>query len=173
MTDDGENPARAIDWRSLLFVRDIAPLPLITAREAEHRLGVRLRRPRQECGRRVKIPYFKMGGAIRYAESDIELYYNSSVLGHRMPRFSNYPFSDISTKIIVLDHHGVATFLTLDIRTIWKFRQFGYGPQYQTYGRHVRYFLGDVISWLKKSRRMDPGHSDRQLDPHEAEQSHT
>ncbi|WP_459661831.1 hypothetical protein [Novosphingobium sp. 11B] len=160
MIDDADKPSRGSDWHSLRFVREIAPLPLITAQEAEQRLGVRLRRPTRECGRRVIIPYFKMGGAIRYAEHDIEVYYNSVVIRRTNPRFKNDPFDEISTKGILLDHHGMSEFLTLDIRTMWKLRQFGYGPQYQTYGRHVRYLLEDIISWLGRCRRMHSRHQD-------------
>ncbi len=57
----------------------------------------------------------------------------------------------------------LAAYLGLPVKTLYKWRQDGTGPDSVRIGRHVRYFVSDVSEWLQdkrecSARRVEVGH---------------
>ncbi len=46
----------------------------------------------------------------------------------------------------------LAEYLDLPVKTLYKWRQEGFGPASVRVGRHVRYFVSDVQDWLLDQR---------------------
>lgn len=47
----------------------------------------------------------------------------------------------------------LAEYLDLPVKTLYKWRQEGTGPDSVRVGRHVRYFVTDVQAWLESRRK--------------------
>ena len=47
----------------------------------------------------------------------------------------------------------LADYLDLPVKTLYKWRQEGTGPDSVRVGRHVRYFVADVQTWLESRRK--------------------
>lgn len=63
---------------------------------------------------------------------------------------------ETNTKIDGLDPmvgiEDLAAYLGLPVKTLYKWRQDGTGPDSVRIGRHVRYFVSDVSDWLQQQR---------------------
>ncbi len=66
------------------------------------------------------------------------------------PSPPSLPFDPTTTQ--VLTENQAAQLLGVHPRSLSKMRCESRGPAYCHVGRHIRYFLTDIISWLQSSR---------------------